>query len=58
MTKTEKMCMMYFHVGSIEGMKSENVQREIRGESMAYTDRDFFHHANELEKLSKVAEVD
>lgn len=58
MTKTEKLCMMYFHVASIEGMRAENMQREIRGEYMAYTGNDFFYHADDLAKLSKVEEVD
>ena len=29
-------------LAKIEGMKAENMNRQIRGESMAYTDKDFF----------------
>ena len=36
----------------IEGMKAENKQREIQGDSMAYTDKDFSEKANELTNLA------
>jgi len=36
----------------IEGMKAENKQREILGNSMAYTEEDFIDKASELRNLS------
>ena len=36
----------------IEGMKAENKQREIQGDSMAYIDKDFSEKANELTNLA------
>ena len=36
----------------VEGMRAENKQREVLGESMAYTEQDFAYEAAELERLS------
>lgn len=58
MTKVEKMCQMYSLVAMCEGMKAENVQREMRGESLAYSEIDFFRISTELEKLANVKEFE
>lgn len=36
----------------IEGMKAENMCREINGKAMAYNEIDFFQKANELRDLA------
>jgi hypothetical protein len=36
----------------IEGMKAENKQREIQGNSMAYVSHDFDHMARQLWELA------
>ena len=36
-----------------EGMKAENKQREIIGQSLAYDANDFFVKANELSELAR-----
>lgn len=38
---------------TVAGMVAENKQREILGQSMAYTDVDFEYYANELEELAQ-----
>lgn len=43
---------IYAEVAAIEGMKAENMDRESRGESMAYGDDDFFHVQKALIALS------
>lgn len=40
----------------IEGMRAENQQREIQGDSMAYTARDFGDVANEIRRLAEQVE--
>ena len=39
-------------MAEVEAMKAENMQRDHRGESMAYTDKDFYEKASELRVLS------
>ena len=36
----------------VEGMKAENKQREVQGESMAYTEHKFVEKAEELKDLA------
>lgn len=40
----------------IEGMIAENQQRELQGDSMAYTAKDFADVANEIRRLAEAVE--
>jgi len=46
---------IYAEVAAIEGMKAENMARERLGQSMAYTDDDFFYVQQALIELSRRA---
>ena len=37
----------------MEGMKAENMQRQVLGESMAYNDSDFINISRQLEELAQ-----
>lgn len=37
----------------VAGMQAENMARAHRGESMAYTDQDFFNEAASIEALAR-----
>jgi hypothetical protein len=43
---------MYATVAEVEGMKAENAQRQICGESMAYIDHDFFTSSRALQLIA------
>jgi len=44
--------MMLAEQGIIEAMKAENMQREALGQSMAYTEKDFYGCINSLRELA------
>ena len=46
------LASIYAEVAVVEGMKAENMARESLGESMAYTDGDFFYVQKALIALS------
>lgn len=37
----------------VEGMKAENAQREVLGQSMAYVEADFVYYANVIHGLKE-----
>lgn len=37
----------------VAGMQAENMARAHRGESMAYTDKDFFNEASYIESMAR-----
>lgn len=47
-----RMALVLAVQAEIEGMKSDNMQREAVGSSMAYTEEDFFAKADDLRNLA------
>jgi len=45
-------CEMYSYIAEMRGMEAENKQREIEGNAMAYTEKDFIEVRNNLLALS------
>ena len=49
----KRLILAFALKAEMEGMKAENMQRQVLGESMAYNDSDFINISRQLEELAQ-----